>query len=46
MSKGRVTKQISFCLLTFLLGFAAGGIVWILLQVMLVGIGLIWAALP
>ena len=46
MSKGRVTKQISFCLLTFLLGFAAGGIVWILLQVMQVGIGLLWTALP
>ena len=46
MKDGKVTKQISFCLLTFLLGFAAGGIVWLLLQAMQVGIALLWTALP
>ena len=46
MKDGKITKQISFCLLTFLLGFAAGGIVWFLLQAMQIGIELIWTALP
>lgn len=46
MKDGKITKQISFCLLTLLLGFAAGGIVWFLLQVMQIGIELIWTALP
>ena len=46
MKDGRITKQISFCLLTLLLGFAAGGIVWLLLQAMSIGIELIWTALP
>ena len=46
MKDGKVTKQISFCLLTFLLGFVAGGIVWFLLQAMNVGIELLWTALP
>jgi len=46
MKDGKITKQISFCSLTFLLGFAAGGIVWFLLQAMQVGIELIWTSLP
>lgn len=46
MKDGKVTKQISFCLLTFLLGFASGGIVWFLLQAMQIGIELLWTALP
>ena len=43
---GKATKYISFCLLTILLGFAAGGIVWVILQIMQIGIGLIWTAFP
>ena len=46
MRNGNIIKQLSFCLLTFLLGFAAGGIVWILLQAMQVGIELLWGDLP
>ena len=43
---GRIKKYISLCLFTFLIGLAGGGIVWILLQIMQVGISLLWTALP
>ena len=43
---GRIKKYISLCLFTFLIGLAGGGIVWSLLQIMQVGIGLLWTALP
>ena len=43
---GRIKKYISLCLFTFLIGLAGGGIIWILLQIMQVGISLLWTALP
>jgi Chloride channel protein EriC len=43
---GRIKKYIALCLFTFILGLAGGGIIWIILQIMQAGIGLLWTALP
>lgn len=42
----KAAEYISLCLLALLLGFAAGGIVWALLQIMQIGIELLWTVLP
>ena len=43
---GKAKQYISLCLFTFILGLAGGGIIWSLLQIMQIGIGFVWSALP
>ncbi|MCF0141602.1 MAG: chloride channel protein [Mogibacterium sp.] len=41
------TEKISiFCIITLVLGFVAGSVVWTILQVMQIGIDLLWTSLP
>ena len=47
MEKIRKTEKIlTFAILAFLLGAAAGAIVWTVLKIMTLGIDLLWKILP